>query len=198
MRLGDRRDSACQGNCSGVIVGGSIGLAIAALGHGFEWLKLKSGRAFDLWQSVYVEAAGAMANSLDFFAQVAQMEVADTALAAILSGTSAALYKIHVVGTPATITALSEANQALTFSALDPMKRRVRLRSAIQAASTNMLASVHADVQRLQEELFLEAQRASLAYQRLLREVNISARRELGLALDESEYRAVRIRQSKA
>jgi len=46
-----------------------------------------------------------------------------------------------------------------------------------------------ADVGRLQKELFVEAMRPNLQYQRELVEVNITARRELGLPLDEAEYR---------
>jgi hypothetical protein len=63
------------------------------------------------------------------------------------------------------------------------------LRSAIAVASESEARDANDRVQELQRELFIEALRASLRYQRHLIEVNISARRELGLPLDESQYR---------
>ena len=119
----------------GVIVGGSIGLVTAALGYLFSWFQLKSTRAFDLRQAVYVEAAGAMAKSLDFFSNVVDLNIEDSQLATAVHPVSIAMYKIHIVGTPATIAALSGANQELTVAALDLMKRRTLLRAAIEAAS---------------------------------------------------------------
>lgn len=101
------------------------------------------------------------------------------------------MYKIHVVGTPSTIAALSNANHSLTIAALELMKRRAVLRSALMAATQVETVEARQQVARLQKELFLESMRASLRYQRELIEVNISARRELGLPLDETEYRKV-------
>jgi hypothetical protein len=98
------------------------------------------------------------------------------------------MYKIHVVATPSTIAALSNANLSLTLFALDLTQRRTRLRLAIAAADQSV-ASEEADVARLQKELFVEAMQANLKYQRELVEVNIAARRELGLYLNEAEYR---------
>jgi len=174
-------------------VGGSIALATAALSHAFAWLQLKSNRAFDLRQAIYVEAAATMANGLEFFSKVAQLNIEDDQLAHLTHPASVAMYKIHVVGTPSTIAALSAANQELTVSALDLMRRRILLRSATAAASETATAEAHDRVQRLQKELFVEAMRASLRYQRHLVELNISARRELGLPLDESQYRAANL-----
>ena len=172
----------------GVIVGGSIGLATAALGHAVAWFQHKSSRAFDLRQMVYVEAAASMAKGLEFFSSVTRLDIGEAELAALIYPTSIAMYKIHVVATPSTIAALSNANLSLTLSALDLTKRRARLRLAIAAADQSGVSEV-ADVGRLQKELFVEAMRANLQYQRELVEVNITARRELGLPLDEAEYR---------
>lgn len=181
----------------GVILGGSIGLATAALGHLFAWLQVRSSRAFDLRQAVYIEAAAAMAKGLEFFSSVAQMDSEDSQLAGLIYPTSIAMYKIHVVATPSTIAAVSSANRNLTLSALDLMKRRALLRSATLAASQVEGAETPEQVQRLQKELFVEATRASLRYQRELVEVNISARRELGLPLDEAQYRAMNLQAER-
>ena len=166
----------------GVIVGGSIGLATAALGHAVAWFQLRSNRAFDLRQSVYIEAAVSMAKGLEFFGSVTRLDIDDGQLSALVNSTLAAMYRIHVVATPATIAALSSANLNLTIATLDLMKRRTHLRSALAGADQS-------SVGRLQKELLLEATNASLWYQRELVEVNIGARRELGMRLDETEYR---------
>lgn len=158
-------------------------MATAAVGHVFAWLQLRSTRTFDLRQSVYLEAAAATAGGLDFFTKAMQINTDDSDLAQILSGSSVALYKIHVVGTPETIEALSKANERLTLSAVELMRKRAALRSATEEA----------DLLRRQRELARAAIEGSLLYQRELREVNISARRELGVPLDESRYRAVTI-----
>jgi hypothetical protein len=175
----------------GVIVGGSIGLLATALGHAFAWLQLKSNRAFDLRQAIYIESAAAMATALEFFSKVSQLDVEDSQLAGFIQFASVAMYKIHVVGTPSTIAALSNANQSLTMAALELMKRRAVLRAAVIAASQVETMEARQQAAGLQKELFLESMRASLRYQRELIEVNISARRELGLPLDETQYRKV-------
>jgi hypothetical protein len=177
----------------GVIMGGSIGLATAALGHAFAWLQLESSRTFDLRQAVYIEAAAAMAQGLEFFSSVAQLDIEDSQLGGLIYPTSIAMYKIHVVGTPSTIATVSSGNRNHTLSAIDLMKRRVQLRAATTAASQTEVAEAPGQVQRLHKELFVEANRASLRYQRELVEVNISARRELGLHLDEAQYRAANL-----
>lgn len=175
----------------GVIVGGSIGLASSALGQLFSWFQLKSSRAFDLRQAVYVEAAAAMAKGLEFFSNVVDLSLEDSQIPAAIHPTSVAMYKIHVVGTPATIAALSGANQELTVAAMDLMKRRTLLRAAIQPVSP--ASEDRSEVEELHREFINEAMRASLRYQRHLVEVNISARRELGLPLDEQQYRAANL-----
>jgi hypothetical protein len=157
-------------------------------GHAVAWFQLRSSRAFDLRQSVYIEAAVSMAKGLEFFGSVTRLDSDDAQLAALINPTSAAMYKIHVVATPATIAALSNANLNLTLAMLDLMKRRALLRSAIAAIDqSDTLAA--ANVGRLRKDLLVEATNANLRYQRELVEVNIAARRELGLKLDEVEYR---------
>jgi hypothetical protein len=151
-----------------------IGFATAALGHAVAWLQQKSSRAFDLRQEVYIDAAASMARGLDFFSSVTRLDIDDAELAALVNPASIAMYKIHVVATPATIAALSSANQRLTLSALDLTKRRIRLRSAMAAAEQSRTPA-GSDVGRLQRELFIEAMRGSLEYQRELVEVNIAA-----------------------
>jgi hypothetical protein len=173
---------------TGVIIGGVIGFATAALGHIAGWFRHKLSRAFDLRQAVYIDAAASMAQGLEFFSSVTRLDIDDAALAALVYPTSIALYKIHVVGTPQTIAAVSGANQKLTLSALDLTKRRALLRLAIAAAKRGE-ASAESDVPRLQKELLVAALRANLLYQRELVEVNLAARRELGLLLDDTEYR---------
>lgn len=173
----------------GVVLGGSIGLATAAVGHVVAWLQLRSNRAFDLRQTVYIQAAALMAKGLEFFASVTRLDIHDGELASLIYPTSIAMYQIHVVATPSTIAALSSANQNLTLSSLELMKRRALLRSAIAVASQSG-SSEGEEVARLQRELLVEAMSANLRYQRELVEVNIAARRELGLQLDEAEYRS--------
>jgi hypothetical protein len=129
-----------------------------------------------------------MAKGLEFFSSVTRLDIGDAEFAALIYPTSIAMYKIHVVATPSTIAALSNANLSLTLFALDLTKRRTRLRLAVAAADQSA-ASKEAEIARLQKELLVEAMRASLQYQRQLVEVNIAARRELGLPLDEAEYR---------
>jgi hypothetical protein len=175
----------------GVIIGGAIGLAASFIGHVFAWFQMKSTRTFALRQAVYVESVVAMANSIEFFSHVSQLEIDDHQLARMVEPTSGAMFKIHVVGTPVTIAALSEANYELTAATSDLMKRRAALRSAIDVGGGGTPTG---EVERLQKELFLEAMRASLRYQRCLTEVNLSARRELGLPLDEADYRAANLR----
>ena len=83
----------------GVIVGGLVGFATAALGHAIAWFQHRSGRAFDLRQAVYIEAAASFAKALEFFSSVTRPDVSDAELAALVSPTSIAMYKIHVVAT---------------------------------------------------------------------------------------------------
>lgn len=165
-------------------------MATAALGHAFAWLQLKSSRAFDLRQAVYLEAAVAMANSLRFFDRVLQLSVEDHSLSDDIHPISLAMFKIHVCGTPATIAALSSANHCLTVAALELTKKRAVLRSAVAEASHTDDVEAHREVDRLQRDLAAETMRASLLYQRTLVEMNVSVRRELGLPLDEAQYRA--------
>ncbi len=132
-----------------------------------------------------------MAKGLEFFGTVARLDIDDGQLAALTNPTSAAMYKIHVVATPATIAALSSANLNFTIATLDLMKGRAILRRAVAAAAADPSdASAAINAGRLQKHLFLDAMNANLRYQRELVEVNIAARRELGLTLDEAEYRS--------
>ncbi len=165
----------------GVIEGGAIGLLSTAAGYVFTWVQLKSTRAFDLRQAVYVESVATMAAALEFFSKVSQLDVEDSELAGFVQQASSAAYKVHVVGTPGTIAAVASANECLTMAVLDLMTRRAALRATVDAGQ-----AAH-----LQKALFLESMRASLRYQHELTEVNISARRELGLPLDATKYRAV-------
>jgi len=178
----------------GVLIGGGIGLATAALGHAFAWLQLKSNRRFDLRQTVYLEAAAAMANSLRFFDSVSQLSVEDSQLSNDIHPMSVAMFKIHVVGTPATMAALSAANHCLIVAAGDLVKRRTELRSAAERAAQSEDPEAHDEVGRLHRELLAAALHASLLYQRDLGALNVSVRRELGLPVDEAEYREVNLR----
>jgi hypothetical protein len=181
----------------GALVGGSIAFAIAALSHVFAWLQLKSTRAFDLRQSVYLEAAGALAEGLEFFSKVARLDIEDSELHDLVQPMTKAMFKIHVVGTPSTIAALSQANQCLTSAAVDLGRRRAQLKAAIAANFQVPHSGARVDVGQLQKELLLEGMRASMQYQRHLVEVNISARRELELPVDESQYRAANLEAEK-
>ena len=104
------------------------------------------------------------------------------------------MFKIHVVGTPATIAALSAANHCLTVTSGDLAKRRAELRVAAGRATQSEDPQTHAEADRLHRELLAAALQASLLYQRHLGEMNVSARRELGLTLDGAEYRATNVR----
>lgn len=181
----------------GALVGGSIAFAIAALGHVFAWLQLKSNRAFDLRQSVYLEAAAALAEGLGFFSKVARLDIEDNELHDLVQPMTMAMFKIHVVGTPSTIAALSQANQCLTSAAVELGRRRAQLKAAIAANSQIPHGGPRVNVGQLQTELLLEGMRASMQYQRHLVEVNISARRELELPVDESQYRAANLDAEK-
>jgi hypothetical protein len=174
----------------GVVEGGLIGLLTALLGYVFAWLQLKSSRAYDLRQAIYVESAAAMGTALEFFSKVPQLSVEDSELAGFIQLTSVATYKSHVVATPSTMVALTSANQSLTMSALDLMALRAQLRVAVDGARVDEHGAGQ-DVARLQRTLFLESMRASLRYQHEIVNVNIAARRELGLPLDEAQYRKV-------
>ena len=176
-----------------VIVGGSIALAGAVLAQLFSWLQLRSTRAFELRQAVYLDAAVAMANSLEFFSSVSNLEIDDVDLASLIRPTSAAMFKIHIVGTPATIAALAEANYQLTAAAASLASRRAHLRAVIQSATPNQV-SASEEINRLRTELFVEAMQCNLQYQRHLSELNVAARRELGLPLNESEYRSANLK----
>jgi hypothetical protein len=87
----------------GVLIGGAIGFLTAVLGHVSAWFQLRSKRAFELRQTVYLEAAAAIANSLRFFDKVTELSIEDARLSDDIHPVSVAMFKIHVVGTPATI-----------------------------------------------------------------------------------------------
>lgn len=174
----------------GVIEGGAIGLLTTVVGYVFAWAQLKSTRAFDLRQAVYVESMATMALALEFFSKVSQLDVEDGELTGLLQLTSAAVHKVQVVGTPTTIAALSGANECLTIAGIGLMARRTTLRDAADASRLDP-AGAGAQVARLKKTLFLESMRASLRYQQALVAVNVSARRELGLPLSEAQYRRV-------
>lgn len=178
----------------GVLIGGAVTFATSALSLAFAWLQLKSTRAFDLRQAVYLEAAEALANSLKFFTNVADFSVEDSQLAVDIHPVSVAMFKIHVVGTPATMAALSAANHCLTVASGDLAKRRAGLRVAADRAAQSEDPETRAEADRLHRELFAAALQASLQYQRHLSEMNVSVRRELGLTLDGAEYRATNLR----
>lgn len=174
----------------GVIIGGAIAFSTAALGHIFAWLQLRSKRAFDLRQSVYLDAATAIANSLRFFDAVADLSTEDARLSDHVHPVSAAMFKIHVVGTPATIAALSGANHCLTTAALDLTTRRGQLKSAVANNAEADDAVAASEIDRLRRDLVYEAMRASMLYQRHLGEMNIAVRKELGFPLDKADYLA--------
>ncbi len=176
-----------------VVVGGAIGLAGSIGALVFGWLQAKSSRAFTLRQTIYVDAAIAMADSLDFFSKVSDLTIDDGDLAAMVRPTSGAMFKIHLVGTPGTIAALSEANYEMTVAAADLVGRRAQLRSMLDASEAGTgIAPVL--VARLRIELFIEAMRASLNYQRRLADVNLEARRELGFPLVDAAYRSANLK----
>ena len=174
----------------GVLVGGAIAFLTAALGHVFAWRQLKSNRGFDLRRAVYLEAAEVLADSLRFFDDVANLNVEDSRLAKDIHPVSTAMFKIHVVGTPATMAALSAANHCLTVAAGDLSKKRAEWRLAADRASQSEDPEAHNEAERHHRDLLAAALRASLLYQRHLVEMNVSVRRELGLTLDGAEYRA--------
>jgi hypothetical protein len=174
----------------GVLIGGGIAFLTAALGHLFAWRQLKSNRAFDLRKEVYLEAAETLANSLRFFDNVSQLSAEDSQLVSDTHRVSVAMFKIHVVGTPATMAALSAANHLLTAAAGDLVKKRTELRLAAESAAQAEDPAAHDEVDRRYRELIAAAFQASLLYQRHLAEMNVSVRRELGLPLDEDEYRS--------
>jgi hypothetical protein len=174
----------------GVLIGGAIGFLTSALSLAFAWVQLKSNRAFDLRRTVYLEAAEVLANSLRFFDNVANLNVEDSHLVNDTHPVSVAMFKIHVVGTPATMAALSAANHCLTVAAGDLMKKRTELRRAAERASQSEDQAAYDEVDRLHRELHEAALQASLLYQRHLVEMNVSVRRELGLPLDGGDYRA--------
>lgn len=178
----------------GVLIGGSIAFLTAALGHVFAWRQLKSNRAFDLRRAVYLEAAEVLANSLRFFDNVVNLDVEDSQLAVDIHPVSMTMFKIHVVGTPATMAAVSATNHCLTVTSGDLAKRRAELRVAADRATLSEDPQTHAEADRLHRELLAAALQASLLYQRHLGEMNVSVRRELGLTLDGAEYRATNVR----
>lgn len=172
----------------GVVIGGAIGFLTSALAQVFAWLQLRSNRAFDLRQTVYLEAAAAIANSLRFFEKVTELSIEDARLSDDIHPVNVAMFKIHVVGTPATIAALSAANHCLMTAALDLATKRGQLRAAVANAAHEDNADAGSEIDRLHRELVIEAMRASMLYQRHLVEMNVSVRKELGLPLDEAEY----------
>jgi hypothetical protein len=101
-----------------------------------------------------------------------------------------AMFKIHVVGTPATMAALSAANHCLTAASGELAKKRAELRVVADRASQSEDLEARAEVERRHRELLGAALQASLLYQRHLVEMNVSVRRELGLKLDGAQYRA--------
>ncbi len=183
-----------SGELLGVIVGGLIGLASALMGHAFGWFQLKSTRAFSLRQTVYMDATVQLASSLEFFSSVSKLDLDDHEVASLMRSVSSAMFKIHIVGSPDTIAALSTANYELTQAAANLMPRRAILRSLAAAASTSTGSDINEQIQRLTIELAIEAMSSSLRYQRHLAELNIAARRELGLAIDEAEYRKANLK----
>lgn len=172
----------------GVVIGGLIGFLTAALGHVFGWLQLRSKRAFDLRQTVYLEAAAALANSLRFFDKVTELNIEDARLSDDIHPVNVAMFKIHVVGSPATIAALSAANQYLVSVALDLTKKRGRLKAAREQASDESASDSESDIDRLYRGLLVDAMRAGMIYQRHLVEMNLSVRKELSLPLDAAHY----------
>jgi len=98
------------------------------------------------------------------------------------------MFKIHVVGTPATIAELSAANHCLTTAALDLATRRGQLRAAVEKAAADNNVEADNEIDRLHREFVTEAMRASMLYQRHLVKMNVSVRKELGLPLDEAQY----------
>ena len=67
-------------------------------------------------------------------------------------------------------------------------------RSLAAAASTSTSSDINEQIQQLTLELTVEAMFSSLQYQRHLVELNIAARRELGLTLNEAEYRKANLK----
>lgn len=141
----------------------------------------------------YAALPAVQANSLRFFDDVSQLTVEDTQLASDTHRVSVAMFKIHVVGTPATMAALSAVNHCLTVAAGDLAKRRNELRLAAERAAQSEDPETDNEVGRLHRELLAAALQASLLYQRHLVEMNVSVRRELGLPLDGDEYRATNL-----
>jgi hypothetical protein len=178
----------------GALVGGGMVLLTAVVGHVFAWLQLKSNRAFELRQAVYLEAAEVLANSLRFFDDVANLNVEDGHLTKDIHPVSVTMFKIHVVGTPATMAALSAANHFLTSASGDLAKKRAELRVAVDKASQSEDPVTRAEVERRRGELFQAALQASMLYQRHLGEMNVAIRRELGLKLDGGDYRETNLK----
>ena len=226
----------------GVIIGGAIGVVTTTIGLIYNWMQYRSHQRFGLRQGIYVEAAATMSRGVEYLASMGRTDLDDGQLAQMLYPATVAANKIHVVGTQATIDALTNASETLVVSALEMAKRRIVLK-AVQAklaaaeaaaghstaymqqlgalidnlprsaptpgvlaaipglvdqftgARDRMLqAQAHIDVARsemvaLQRELFTDGVKAALDYQQELIKVNIAARRELGLALDEAKYR---------
>jgi hypothetical protein len=75
------------------------------------------------------------AGSLEFFSGVSDLDIDDRELASVIRPTSTARFKIHMVGTPGTIAALSIANYELTAAAARLMSRRAHLRSIIASGA---------------------------------------------------------------
>jgi hypothetical protein len=184
----------------------------------------------------------ALARGVEYFASIGRTDLDDSQLAQMLAPGTVATNKIHVVGTDATISALTKAGETLAVNVLEMAKGRLALQvmqakvaaaEAEVAQSTAYLQQLGAMIDNLprsaptpqvlaaipgllaqftgargrvlqgqakvaaasrervalQRRLFLDGLEAALAYQQQLMELNIAARRELGLPLDEAKYR---------
>jgi hypothetical protein len=227
----------------GVIIGGAIGVVTTSIGLFYNWVQYRSHQRFGLRQGVYIEAVAALARGVEYLVSVARLDLDDSQLAQMLYPGTVATNKIHVVGTQATIDALTKAGETLAVNALKMGKGRITLQ-AVQArivaaeaevaqstAYLQQLGSMIGNLPRsaatpevlgaipglvaeftgardrvsqgqaqldsarrervaLQKQLFMEGLKAAIEYQQELMKVNIAARCELGLPLNEQKYQS--------
>lgn len=134
----------------GVIIGGAIGVVTTTIGLVYNWMQYRSHQRFGIRQGIYVEAAAAMSRGVEYLTSMSRTDLDDGQLAQMLYPATISANKIHVVGTQATIDALTKAMETLAVSALEMAKRRAALK-AVQAKIATAQAGVAQSAAYLQQ-----------------------------------------------
>lgn len=79
----------------------------------------RTDREMSLRRDIYLEAASAWANQVEYLISFGRPQITTAEQSAILKGSSAAISRVHIIGTPSTLEAFNKAQRLFALSAID-------------------------------------------------------------------------------